>query len=99
MWASLGAKGCSQLQLLSAAAGVTDSVAPWLPSDRFAYCLAFLPRHSALLPCLVEGVGGYERWWADMNAPLTTTTYSTQDSEELIALPATSKLTNRGKGS
>ncbi len=37
--------------------------------------------------------------WADMNAPLTTTTYSTQDSEELIALPATSKLTNRGKGS
>ncbi len=37
--------------------------------------------------------------WADMNAPLTTTTYSTQDSEELVALPATSKLTNRGKGS
>ncbi len=37
--------------------------------------------------------------WAEMNAPLTTTTYSTQDSEELVALPATSKLTNRGKGS
>ncbi len=37
--------------------------------------------------------------WADMNAPLTTTTYSTQDSGELVALPATSKLTNRGKGS
>ncbi len=26
--------------------------------------------------------------WADKNAPLTTTTYSTQDSEELVALPA-----------
>ncbi len=37
--------------------------------------------------------------WADMNAPLTTTTNSTQDSEELVALPATSKLTNRGMGS
>ncbi len=36
--------------------------------------------------------------WADMNAPPTTATYSTQDSDELVALPATSKLTNRGKG-
>ncbi len=33
--------------------------------------------------------------WADMDAPLTTATYSTQDSEELVALPATNKLTNR----